>query len=68
MADKIKPEDITFERLEPGHREIIKTFTCWQKDLVDFLVDDALANQGKGISVTYLFFLKSPRSLVGYVS
>lgn len=57
---------ITFQRLGKGHIELIKSFQCSQKDLKDFLIEDAMQNQEKGISVTYLFFLKE--NLLGYIS
>ena len=58
---------LTFERLDGKHSELLKSFQCCQKDLKDFLLDDAIPNQKKGISVTYLFFSKE-KNLIGYVS
>ncbi|MBU0527787.1 GNAT family N-acetyltransferase [Candidatus Micrarchaeota archaeon] len=58
---------LIFERLDKKHFELLKSFQCCQKDLGDFLVDDAIPNQKKGISVTYMFFSKE-KKFVGYVS
>ncbi|MEE9525919.1 MAG: GNAT family N-acetyltransferase [Candidatus Woesearchaeota archaeon] len=69
MADgKIKPDDIRIERLNSKHSEIIKDFQCYEKDLVDFLVDDAMENQKHKISATHLWFLKKTNELVGYIT
>lgn len=40
----------------------------YEQELVDFLIEDALDNQNKKISVTYLWFLKDSQELVGYIS
>ncbi len=66
--DKLTPNNLLFERLDNQHLKLLKSFKCWEKDLVDFLIDDAYINQQKGISVTHLCFLKETKELVGYVS
>src|SRR3989344_7444989 len=63
--EKIAAEDIKIERMNEKH-DIIK-FQSYEKELVDFLKEDALNNQKHKISVTYLWFLKTGQ-LVGYVS
>ena len=63
--EKIDVKDIKIERLNEKHN--ISDFQSYEKELVDFLVEDALDNQKNRISVTYLIFLES-RELVGYVT
>lgn len=64
MGEKIKSEDIRIERINGKHN--IEDFQSYEKELVNFLVEDALDHQKKQISVTYLWFLKN--SLVGYIT
>jgi len=64
--DKLTPEDIRVERLTKEH--IISNFQSCEKELVNFLVEDASSNQENKISVTYLIFLKNTNELVGYVT
>ncbi len=61
---QIRPEEIKIERINPTHS--FQTFQSYEKELVDFLIEDALDNQKKQISVTYLWFLKG--ELVGYLT
>lgn len=63
---KIKPEEIRIERIHSYHQ--INKFISYEKELVDFLVEDALKNQNKKISVTYLWFLKETNRLIGYIT
>ena len=63
--EKIDVKDIKIERLNEKHN--ISDFQSYEKELVDFLVEDALDNQMNRISVTYLIFLESGE-LVGYVT
>src|SRR3989338_2168823 len=63
--EKIDVKDIKIERLNEKHN--ISDFQSYEKELVDFLVEDALDNQKNRISVTYLIFLESGE-LVGYVT
>ena len=62
----INYSEITVDLLTEKHKNIISNFSCYEKDLVSFLVDDALLTQDRGISVTYLFLYES--NLVGYIS
>lgn len=63
--ERIKVEDIKIERLNENHN--ILNFQTYEKELRDFLVEDALNNQKNRISVTYLWFLKTGE-LIGYVT
>lgn len=45
---------------------IIKVFQSYEKELVDFLVEDALANQEKGISLTFLWFYRN--TFIAYIT
>jgi len=62
--DRIAVEDIKIERIHKDHN--VKNFQSYEKELVDFLIEDALENQNNQISVTYLWFLKG--ELIGYIS
>jgi len=66
--EKIKIEDIEIKQISDSHKEVILKFESYEKELVDFLVEDALDNQTKQMSITYLWFLKSTNELVAYVS
>ena len=66
--EKIELKDINIERITDKHKAIIKTFQSYEKELVDFLVEDALDNQNNKISVTYLWFYKKTSELVGYIT
>lgn len=44
----------------------ISNFKCYEKELEDFIKEDALENQKQGISKTYLFFYEN--NLVGYIT
>lgn len=63
---KIRSEDIRIERLNDRHN--LKSFKSYEHDLVKFLTDDALNNQEKMISVTYLWFSKKDNLLLGYIT
>lgn len=68
MGSKLKKEELIFERLSKGHLPLLKEFSCTETELEDFLVEDAWENGQQGISVTYLWFLKKGKKLVGYVT
>ncbi len=59
-------EELYIEVINPTHT--IKNFTSYEKELVDFLREDALDNQQKKISTTYLLFYKPTREVVGYIT
>ncbi|HLD80297.1 MAG: hypothetical protein A2822_01280 [Candidatus Staskawiczbacteria bacterium RIFCSPHIGHO2_01_FULL_41_41] len=60
----IGPEEIRIEKLSKEHD--ITGFQSYEKELVKFLKEDALDNQDKRISMTYLWFLKETNELIGY--
>lgn len=64
--ENVSLKNIKIEKLSPNHKEIINYFKCYEKDLVDFLLEDALDNQEKKISTTHLWFLKD--KLIGYIT
>lgn len=64
--DKVTANDVKIERLHESHH--IKDFQSYEQDLVDFLLEDALANQNHQISVTYLLFLHGSDALVWYIT
>ena len=66
--EKIKLGDIEIKQIDESHKSIIFNFKSYEKELVDFLVEDALDNQNKKISTTYLWFYTSTGELVGYVT
>ena len=63
--DKLTSEDLRIERINGSHD--VSGFISYERELVNFLAEDALDNQKKRISVTYLWFLKTCE-LVGYVT
>ena len=66
--EKISIEEIEIQQIDKSHKEAISKFISYEKELVDFLIEDALDNQKKQMSITYLWFLKSTKELVGYVT
>lgn len=66
--EKIRIEDVNIQQINESYKPILLTFKSYEKELVDFLVEDALDNQNKKISITYLWFYKPTNELVGYVT
>ena len=66
QPSKIKLEDLHIEIINQNHN--LHNFQSYEPDLLDFLIEDALENQKKQVSITYLWFLKSTRELVAYVT
>lgn len=64
----IAASQIRIEKLSIEHTDKIQNFTSYEKELVDFLLEDALDNQNKQISVTFLWFIKSTDELIGYIT
>lgn len=62
--NKIEPKDITIEKIHDEHS--LENFRSYEKELVDFLIEDALNNQKQKLSVTFLWFYGD--KLVGYVT
>jgi len=65
---KIKPEEIRIEKLGEVHLEKIKPFNSYEPELVDFLMEDALNQQKRKISVTYLWFKRDTDEFIGYIT
>jgi GNAT superfamily N-acetyltransferase len=65
---KIKPEELRLEKLGEIHLEIIKSFKSYEPELVDFLIQDALNQQKRKISVTYLWFKRDTNDLIAYIT
>lgn len=61
---KIEPKDINIEKLEDKHD--LNNFNSYEKELVSFLIEDALNNQKQKLSVTFLWFYE--KNLVGYLT
>ena len=53
---KIRPEEIRLEKIRKEHD--ITSFQCYEKELVKFLKEDALEQQNKKLSVTFLRILE----------
>src|SRR3989344_2745965 len=66
--EKTSIAEIEIEQINDSHKSIISTFKSYEKELVEFLVEDALDNQKKHMSITYLWFLKSTKELIAYVT
>ena len=60
----IKPEEIKIEIIDENHN--VNSFQSYEKELVDFLNEDALENQKQRLSVTFLWFYQG--KLVSYIS
>ena len=68
LKEKIVLTEIEIQKLDSSHKQILSNFKSYEQELVDFLIEDALDNQNKKISTTYLWFYKPTKELVGYVS
>ena len=66
--EKIKPEELRIEKLSEVHKEIIKGLKSYELELMEFIQQDALNQQNKIISVTYLWFLRKTNELVAYIT
>ena len=66
--EKIRINEIEIEQINESHKEVISKFASYEKELVDFLVEDALNNQKKQMSITYLWFFNPKKELVAYVT
>ena len=64
--EKFSVADLLIERLNDKH--YLNNFQSYEKELVEFLKEDALENQKNKISVTYLWFLKGSGQLLGYIT
>jgi predicted GNAT family N-acyltransferase len=61
---KINIKDIKIEIINDDHN--INHFISYENELVNFLVEDALKNQGQRLSVTFLWFYEN--ELVSYLT
>lgn len=66
MSIKINEKEISYRPISENDKDLISNFTSYEKELKDFLVEDAIDNQKLGLSRTYLFFHKN--ELAGYIS
>lgn len=68
VKERISLLDIEIQQLGESHQSLLASFASYEQELVDFLVEDALDNQKKQISLTYLWLHKQKRDVVGYLS
>jgi len=61
-------KDLRIEVIGPEHKQYVNGFESNNKELRDFLVEDALKNQEIGISTTYLWFYNPKNRLAAYVT
>ncbi len=63
MKEKYDPKnwrrELHFDRIKPAHIEVINAFQTHQKDLKDFLIEDAFKSQEMCVSNTFLVFDKA---------
>ncbi|MDD4354160.1 MAG: hypothetical protein PHN56_06935 [Candidatus Nanoarchaeia archaeon] len=64
--NKLTAKDIRIERLTKDFD--LTNFISYEKELVAFLKEDALDNQEKMISVTYLWLINETNELCGYLT
>lgn len=62
--EKLKPEDIKIEIVNKDYD--VNGFKSYEKELVNFLIEDALENQEQRLSVTFLWFYNE--KLVSYIT
>ena len=62
--NKSKLQKINLRKIK--QEDNLNAFTSYEQDLVEFLREDALTNQQKGISVTFLFHYNN--NLVSYIT
>ena len=65
---KIPPSDLRIEKIGKAHKRKIRKFHADNKELKDFLVEDAFKNQEDGISNTFVWFYNPVNELMGYVT
>lgn len=67
--EKFNIPDVSFCIFRPKHFSVVKSFETDDKDLKEFLVEDALRSQELSISTTFLIFSrKNKRNLLGFVT
>lgn len=65
---KIPANHLRIEKLSPAHKDILSSLKSYEQELVNFLMEDALDQQEKILSITYLWFLKGTNDFVGYIT
>ncbi len=60
--------DIDIQKINDLHKPLLASFKSYEKELTGFLIEDALDNQDKSISITYLWFYKPTNELIAYIS
>src|SRR3989344_4994058 len=65
---KIPIEEIEIVSLSEKHSWMLPVFKSFEKELVQFLADDALDNQKKKISRTHLWIHRPTGKLMGYIT
>jgi len=66
--EAIIPQEIRIEKLNEAHSDAIDSFCSYEKELEDFLKEDALMQQNQHISATYLWFHRKTHQLIGYIT
>ena len=66
--EKIPASHLRIEKLSPAHTNILSNLESYEPELVNFLVEDALDQQNKMLSITYLWFIKGTNDFVGYIT
>lgn len=66
--EKLMPVELRLEKISEIHKEIISSFKSYEPELVDFLLQDALNQQKRKISATYLWFKIDTNELVAYIT
>ena len=64
QLQKINPEEIKIEIIAQHHE--VDIFQSYEKELIDFLREDALENQKQRLSITFLWFYEN--QLVSYIT
>ena len=64
MDEKVTLENLRIAKIKDFHN--LNTFTSYEKELVGFLLEDALDNQKKNLSVTFLWFYQE--QLAAYIT
>jgi ribosomal protein S18 acetylase RimI-like enzyme len=65
---KIPTREIRVEVLSEAHIELIKNFKSYEKELVNYLLEDSLKQQKNKICITYLWFHRITNELAGYLT
>lgn len=68
FSESIPTSDISVELLSEKHKPLLDGFCSFEKELENFLKQDALDNQEKRISKTHLWFHKPTGKLLGYMT